>query len=1054
MIIPELIRLSKQGNFSMPTTTSDYDVFLSHNSADKHSVRYIRDRLARRGMKCWFDEANLRGGTDWTGRLEDGLQRSRCCAIFYGALGIGPWHEMERQLARLLAAEAWRDGRRFGIIPVRLPDAPPWKRLDLPPFLRLYTSVDFPSLSDEAALNRVIAGVTQEAPPPDEPDSTRPPYIGMREFTEADSSTFTGRTNYIIDIAEYVYNARCPRFLAVLGASGSGKSSLVHAGVLPRLRRGVIRPETKDWLYVTLRPGNDALGNLRASLAGNPELCRLIDYTASAPEKWLHELASAALGNLREARRLVVVVDQFEELLTSIREVGSSATEQGLKTHVKERWQIFAQNLAYAAREASGPVTVLIVMRADFLGYFSNDPDLGPLLGDFQRRCLVQPLSEAEVRAAIERPAVSLGLRFDSALVEAVTQDYLLDPAGALPFLQEALRRVWEKGERRNFRLITIENLGDCGEQSTSTPTALSTDLRGIRQVTRRLFRNSLFILPGFPTMAALTQKRRVLLEELPGGKSVQFLARELAKEENRLLVVNDRSGQLTQVRDQGGNSGQSSSAQSQQNGSDIGSSVSATVEIAHECLLVGWTDLKKWLTEKRPERLRLRRLESMAHTWQQEDKDARPGLLMGRELRRSKRLLAEFRGETPPVLQSYFSKSIGAAKARAVLYSLLCAGLFTALFASGYLTLPWVKQTLEEKRVQELRDQLNSVVAAKRFDAVSAGELSRRILELRPSDPEAWSVRAQALFEQNDPRLNEALIAWEKNVKPRSAKIDDLLGDRSAKLGQKKDAINYWSKYLAHAGLSDNDRKAGLEKLSKMYAEVGYWQEVVDSLRQLIRLDNGLEPHVRLALAYRELRRWDEMDQQIAWAKANYPLAVETQRLTELRDPKAEKAETEAIAKDPRNATARFNRAKTRFQDGLFKEALEDIKKARVLAPDSQGFKIEEAHLHWLLGEEVPLELREVSVSSEWTRDPFRIAANLDSEESRLAKVRAADLLIEEEPDDSHLYVIRGKLLSNLGQHGLALEDFDLALKLDPKSLEAQQGKAASAQALSQSGK
>jgi tetratricopeptide (TPR) repeat protein len=953
-----------------------------------------------------------------------------------------------------MAAEAWRDGRRFGIIPVRLPEAPAWKRLDLPPFLRLYTSVDFPSLSDEAALNRVIAGVTQEAPPPDEPDSTRPPYIGMREFTEADSSIFTGRTNYIIDIGEYVYNARCPRFLAVLGASGSGKSSLVHAGVLPRLRRGVIRPETKDWLYVTLRPGNDALGNLRASLAGNPELRPLIDYAASAPEKWLHELASAALGNLRGGRRLVVVVDQFEELLTSVREVGSSATEEGRKTHVKERWQIFAQNLAYAAREASGPVTVLIVMRADFLGYFSNDPDLGPLLGDFQLRCLVQPLSEAEVRAAIERPAVSYGLRFDSALVEAVTQEYLLDPAGALPFLQEALRRVWEKGERRELSLNNYREFGGLrgavNEHARSIINAFERNSPSDTKAIPQLF----VYLTRLSDDGGPDTKRRVLLEELPGGKSAQILARELAKEENRLLVVDDRSAQLTQVRDRGGNSIQSSSAQSQQNGSDIGSSLSATVEIAHECLLVGWSDLKKWLTEKRPERLRLRRLESMARAWQQEDKDARPGLIRGRELRRSKRLLSEFRGETPPLLQNYFSKSIGAAKARAVLYSFLCAGLLAALFAGGYLTLPWVKQALEEKRVQELRDQLNSVVAAKRFDAVSAGELSRRILELRPSDPDAWSVRAQALFEQNGPRFDEALIAWEKNVKPRSPKIDDLLGDRSAKLGLKKDAINYWSKYLANASLPDDARKAGLEKLSKMYAEVGYWQEVVTSLRQLIRLDNGLEPRVRLALAYRELRRWDEMDQEIAWAKANYPLAVETQRLAELKHSKEEKAETEAIAKDPRNATARFNRARTRFQDGLFKESLEDIKKARVLAPDSQGFKIEEAHLHWLLGEEIPLELREVSVSSEWTRDPVRITAILDSEESRLAKVRAADLLIEEEPDDSHLYVIRGKLLANLGQHGLAVEDFDMALELDPESLEAQQGKAASTQALSRSGK
>src|SRR4051812_43538916 len=91
-----------------------YDVFLSYNNAEKSLVRHIRDKLIRRELRCWFDETVLVPGTDWLTRIEAGLQHSRCCAIFYGRSGIGPWHEIERQLATSMAAEAWREGRRFG----------------------------------------------------------------------------------------------------------------------------------------------------------------------------------------------------------------------------------------------------------------------------------------------------------------------------------------------------------------------------------------------------------------------------------------------------------------------------------------------------------------------------------------------------------------------------------------------------------------------------------------------------------------------------------------------------------------------------------------------------------------------------------------------------------------------------------------------------------------------------------------------------------------------------------------------------------------------------
>jgi hypothetical protein len=571
-----------------------YDVFLSHNTADKPAVRHLKECLSSRGIKCWFDEADLQSGSNWMAQMEDGLRQSRCCAIFYGPSGVGPWHEMERQLAQLMAAEAWRAGQRFGIIPVRLPDAPEWRMLALPQFLRLYTSVDFPSLSDSSALNLLIAGILQEAPPPEEPDLSRPPYIGMRPFTEADSSVYSSRSNYVLHIAERIQRAEIPRFLSVLGASGGGKSSLLNAGVLPHLRQGTIYPSTKDWSYVTLRPGSDAWSNLRAAMAGHPLLMPLVTYVPSSIEKWLHEVASAAVGNQQGGRRFVLIVDQFEELFTSLPQGGSAAEQKRRENYLSNSWRPFAQNLAYAARETSGPVYVLISMRSDFLGYFADDEDLGPLLADAHQRCVIQPLSEQEVRASIERPAVARKVNFETALVEAVVQDYLLDPQGALPFLQEALLRVWQKGGRTRLALSDYREFGGLQGAVNAHADAM------LERFQKESPEKVILIPPIFIHLTRLADdgpdtKRRRPLAELPGGEPAQALARELATEDYRLLVLGDWSPQPGE-RENPDPSGPADVVDKHEKASVR---PTAAVEIAHESLLVGWQKLKSWLNDK-----------------------------------------------------------------------------------------------------------------------------------------------------------------------------------------------------------------------------------------------------------------------------------------------------------------------------------------------------------------------------------------------------------------------------------------------------------------------
>src|SRR5262249_8670885 len=111
------------------STEKQYDVFLSHNSADKAEVEAIARTLTAAGVRCWYDIWNLKQGEQWVSGLEEGLGASRSCAVFFGRSGVSPWQEMERRLAMFFAGEALRNKHHFRLIPVRLPGAAPWAEL-------------------------------------------------------------------------------------------------------------------------------------------------------------------------------------------------------------------------------------------------------------------------------------------------------------------------------------------------------------------------------------------------------------------------------------------------------------------------------------------------------------------------------------------------------------------------------------------------------------------------------------------------------------------------------------------------------------------------------------------------------------------------------------------------------------------------------------------------------------------------------------------------------------------------------------------------------------
>ena len=149
----------------MANPNPGYDVFLSHNSADKPSVEQLARRLLDAGIKPWLDSWNLVPGDPWQEGLEEALDTCASCAVFLGPSGVGPWHNEELRVA--LDRRARDRARQFRVIPVLLPGADPADPNTLPRFLSRMTWVDFRSgLDDAEAFRRLLAGIRGVAPGP------------------------------------------------------------------------------------------------------------------------------------------------------------------------------------------------------------------------------------------------------------------------------------------------------------------------------------------------------------------------------------------------------------------------------------------------------------------------------------------------------------------------------------------------------------------------------------------------------------------------------------------------------------------------------------------------------------------------------------------------------------------------------------------------------------------------------------------------------------------------------------------------------------------------
>ncbi|MCA1780891.1 MAG: PQQ-binding-like beta-propeller repeat protein [Intrasporangiaceae bacterium] len=371
------------------------------------------------------------------------------------------------------------------------------------------------------------------------------PWRGLRSYEIGDARWFAGRERLI---AELVARLAGTRLLSLVGASGSGKSSVLRAGLLGALATDVL-PGSAGWRVVTLRPGAHPMRELaRRSLGptGRDEVADLLAHLVSASEE--HD------------GRVVVAVDQFEEVWTVCPDEG-------------ERRQ-FLDTLAELATDPRSSVSVVVAVRADFMGELAAHDALRALVND--GTVLVGPMTPSEVRRAIERPAAAARLVLDDGLADTIVSDAGDEP-GLLPLLSATMTQLWERREGTALTYAAYVGLGGLSGAIATLAEEAYTELSASQQDTARLV---LMRLTG-PGDAAGVTRRRVPLSEvdsLPRG-DVREVIEELSR--GRLLTVSD-----------------------------------GHVEVAHEALFREWPRLRTWLVEDAAGRAVQRRLAVAAAEW------------------------------------------------------------------------------------------------------------------------------------------------------------------------------------------------------------------------------------------------------------------------------------------------------------------------------------------------------------------------------------------------------------------------------------------------------
>src|SRR6266496_1183694 len=561
-------------------------VFLSYARTDGSFVSQLQSDLQARGIPVWIDhEDNQPSTPDWEDSLRKAIRQASAVVLVASPSARGSRYvkdelriaEMYRRPVYPLWAmgNAWMDAVPIGWGGTQYIDAREERYQEaLHEMVMILEKLNSPV---DAAVAGPELGSLQSEPP-------RNPYKGLHAFRREDAGDFFGRNRFINALVEALQKqlateeqgASKARLLTVIGSSGSGKSSVVMAGLLPQLQRGVLAG-SQGWVYLEpMVPGQHPIEALTLALSPSfpaRSLKALREDVEDDTGRGLHRLMTTLRAKPED--KVLLLIDQFEELFT-----------QTVDENERKR---FIDLLITAITEPQGPAIAILTFRADFYDRPLSYPELGQLIES--HHMAVFPMEMSDLREVIEKPAhlPDVRLTFEGDLVGDLlfeVQGQVGALVGALPLLQFTLDQLFQRRQGRQLTTQAYREIGGVkgalANHAEATYASLASEDH--RRLARALFLR--LVDPG-TTEQDMTRRRAVFSElELPDPQETATL-REVVKifTTARLLVTNTVAGV-------------------------------STVEVSHEALMREWKRLADWIHEAREDIQQRKAISEDAMEW------------------------------------------------------------------------------------------------------------------------------------------------------------------------------------------------------------------------------------------------------------------------------------------------------------------------------------------------------------------------------------------------------------------------------------------------------
>ncbi|MCJ7432507.1 MAG: hypothetical protein MUO77_03375 [Anaerolineales bacterium] len=401
----------------------------------------------------------------------------------------------------------------------------------------------------------------EELPPADIPC----PYKGLVAYQPQDADDFFGREKLVAEIFARLAGTS---FLGVIGPSGSGKSSVVQAGLIPSLWKGGL-PGSDKWKTIILTPGSHPLDELSARIALQKGISpgSLLEGLKKDPDTLRLAIKQILVGESSETK-LFFVVDQFEEIFSLCRS--------------REERDAYVRALLSIVEDKECRSTVLIAIRADFYGECAAYSELASLLSDNQ--VPVGKMTKEELQQAFTGPAERVGLTLEPGLIEIILRE-AEDEAGALPMISHAMMETWK---RRRGHTLTVKGYLESGGISGAITETANAVYNQLNKNEQEVAKSVLLRLVEVREDQSPMSRRYQLGEILSGGKDDKEVRTIVKKLSDARLISSDENA----------------------------------ISIAHEALIDHWPTLKNWVEEDRKGLLIQQHLSKAAHEWEKRNRD------------------------------------------------------------------------------------------------------------------------------------------------------------------------------------------------------------------------------------------------------------------------------------------------------------------------------------------------------------------------------------------------------------------------------------------------